>query len=165
MEAGNIGRLTRLETISNSIEQTIQLGKVLGKALRGGEVIALNGELASGKTHLVKGLAQGLDVPDTQQVVSPTFTLVNEYQGRMVLYHIDAYRLESSRQLELLGFDEMCMASGVVAVEWADKVKTLIASYNPIYITLKHTGQGQRSLKINNLPKYIAQEKLYLTIP
>jgi len=144
-----------LEIISHSVDETIALGRAMGKQLQGGEVIALAGTLGTGKTHFIKGLALGLDVADADVVTSPTFTLINEYEGRLPLYHADAYRLEKADQLAALGFDEMCSGLGVVVVEWADRVRPLMNDYKPINIYLEHRGENERSLRIENLPSYV----------
>ena len=139
------------QILSKSVDQTIQLGRSLGRELKGGEVIAMVGTLGTGKTHLIKGIALGLEVTDTEQVTSPTFTLINEYQGRLPMYHIDAYRLENDRQLESLGFDEICAGSNVVVVEWADRVCPLINEYRPIRINIKHQGENERMISFDNM--------------
>jgi tRNA threonylcarbamoyladenosine biosynthesis protein TsaE len=96
-----------IEIVTESAAETVSLGKKLAGGLRGGQIVALIGNLGSGKTHLIKGIAQGLGAPDPTKVCSPTFVLVNEYEardGELTLYHIDAYRLNSVREFELLGF-------------------------------------------------------------
>jgi len=140
-----------LEITSRSVEQTIELGRKLGQALQGGEIIALVGQLGTGKTHLIKGLAMGLGINSSEAVTSPTFTLSNEYQGRLPLCHIDAYRLDHAKQLEALGFDEMCTPPTIVVVEWADRVQTLIEPYHPIWIYLEHRGLDERRVRMENL--------------
>ena len=149
----------QLEIISRSVSDTIALGEKLGKELRGGEIIALSGNLGTGKTHFIKGLALGLEVPNHETVTSPTFTLINEYKGRLMLYHMDAYRLDDSRQLEALGFDEFCCGSEVVVVEWADKVISLLDGYHPIFICLEHRGRNERAITLKNLDPAL-KEKL-----
>ncbi|MCK5270833.1 MAG: tRNA (adenosine(37)-N6)-threonylcarbamoyltransferase complex ATPase subunit type 1 TsaE [Sedimentisphaerales bacterium] len=144
-----------LEIISYGVDETIALGQAVGKQLQGGEVIAMEGTLGTGKTHFIKGLALGLDVADVDVVTSPTFTLINEYEGRLPLYHADAYRLEKADQLAALGFDEMCSGLGVVVVEWADRVRLLMDDYKPINIYLEHRGESERALRIENLPSYV----------
>jgi len=144
-----------LEIVSHSVDETIALGRTIGKQLQGGEVIALEGTLGTGKTHFIKGLALGLDVADVDVVTSPTFTLINEYEGRLQLYHADAYRLEKADELAALGFDEMCGGLGVVVVEWADRVRSLMDDYKPINIYLEHRGENERALRIENLPSYV----------
>lgn len=115
---------------SNSVEATQTIGRRLGAHLAAGNVIALIGPLGSGKTTLVKGIADGAGVADLRQVNSPTFVIVNEYEGTtgtrsLSIHHIDAYRLRGSRDLEALGFDEM-LFSGAVILEWADRVADLL---------------------------------------
>lgn len=115
---------------SENLEATDRIGRRLGAALACGQVIALIGPLGSGKTMLVKGMAGGAGVNDLRQVNSPTFVMVNEYDGYssgpdLRIFHIDAYRLSGSDDLEALGFDEMCVR-GAVVIEWADRVSELL---------------------------------------
>ena len=146
----------QIEILSKSVEQTVELGRKIGAGVDcGGQVIALIGQLGSGKTHLIKGIALGLEIAAAQAVTSPTFTLMNEYEGRLTLYHIDAYRLNSVGELAALGFDEICCGPSLVVVEWADRVRSLVDEYNPIQIVLEHKGETQRLIKIDNLPENI----------
>ncbi|MGH2270175.1 tRNA (adenosine(37)-N6)-threonylcarbamoyltransferase complex ATPase subunit type 1 TsaE [Anaerohalosphaeraceae bacterium U12dextr] len=142
-----------IEIITHSAKDTIELGKNLASALQGGEVVALIGDLGSGKTHLIKGIAIGLNAPDPTKVCSPTFVLVNEYSardGNLTLYHIDAYRLNSLREFELLGFEDFCRPDAIVLVEWADKVLPALSGLNLLRIELSHAGQDQRRIRIVN---------------
>lgn len=112
--------------ISHSPADTFSQGKALGIQLRGGEVIALCGDLGAGKTHFVKGVAAGLG-HDPDEVTSPTFTLVHEYNlGRLPLFHFDFYRLETEDEALQLGFDDYMDSGGVLAIEWADKFEHLL---------------------------------------
>lgn len=111
--------LLRLET--NSAQETEQLGQEIGKLLQPGDVIALNGSLGAGKTCLVRGMARGMGVVD--RVSSPTFTLINEYDGDLPLYHMDMYRLAHPEELEDLGYEEYFYGSGVTVLEWASQVE------------------------------------------
>ncbi len=140
---------------SNSVEQTLDIGKTIGQHLQGGEVIALIGQLAAGKTHLTKGIAMGLEVP-TEEVNSPTFTLINEYEGKLPLYHIDAYRLDTPQQLANIGFDELCSPPNIVLVEWADIVWSIVEAFNPIIIKLQHEEENQRNIQFENTPNSLA---------
>ncbi len=106
-----------------SPEETKNLGKKIGMAMRSGMVIALIGDLGAGKTLLVQGLASGLDVPSEHYVASPSYTLINEYPGRFRLFHIDLYRLNSRNDLEDIGLYEILSGPGVVAIEWAERLK------------------------------------------
>ena len=138
--------------ISNSPQRTIQLGREIGTSLKGGEVIALVGPLGSGKTHLIKGIAAGLGLSDTDQVSSPTFVLVNEYTGpdiRLDIYHIDAYRLDSAAEFEKLGFDDLCYPGSVVLIEWADKVRAVLKNIDCIDIELSHISENKRKIQIS----------------
>ena len=102
-------------------DATEEVGAALGRAVRGGDVVALCGDLGAGKTTLVRGLARGAGA-DAAEVASPTFALVNEYAGRVVVAHLDLYRLERERELDDIGFDDLLDRPEVVAViEWADR--------------------------------------------
>lgn len=140
------------ETVTNSPAETIELGRRFGASLEGGEVVALIGNLGSGKTHFIKGVAAGLESPDMSQVTSPTFVLVNEYEGRggeLTIYHIDAYRLESVAEFEALGFEDYCRPDTVVFIEWADKVLPALSGLDYIRIDLSHEGPSQRKIVIH----------------
>jgi tRNA threonylcarbamoyladenosine biosynthesis protein TsaE len=108
--------------ISHSPAETESLGETFGRAAKRGFVFALSGELGAGKTQLVKGLARGLGIP--ARVHSPTFTLVNEYAGgRLKLFHLDLYRLESRAQIRAAGLEEFLQPDGVAVIEWAEKLE------------------------------------------
>ena len=107
--------------VSNSPEETLRLGEQWGRECKPGWVIGLTGDLGAGKTHLVKGIARGLGI--ASRIASPTFTLVHEYQnGRLPLYHIDLYRLDTEEQVITAGLEEyFSQADGVTVVEWAER--------------------------------------------
>lgn len=141
-----------IEYTTTSAQQTFALGKDLAKLFCGGDVVALIGDLGAGKTHLVKGIAAGLGVPDEQLVTSPTFVLVNEYQtadGRLEVYHLDAYRLKSVQEFEALGVADYCRPDAIVIVEWADKVWQAIEPLDPIVVRMTHCGQDRRRINIS----------------
>lgn len=144
------------DVVSNSPDQTIELGRRIGSQLKGGEVIAVCGPLGSGKTHLIKGIAAGAGAMDQKQVNSPTFVIVNEYTGRLDIYHIDAYRLDSVSDFEMLGFDDFCYPRSVVLIEWADKVESALKTLDYIRIELEHAGRTKRIIHIKNTPQYIS---------
>ncbi len=104
--------------------ETEALGERLGSLFRPGDVIALNGDLGAGKTCLVRGIARALGASDT--VNSPTFTLINHYQGRLPIYHIDLYRLEGLLEMEDLDLEDYFFGSGICLVEWAHKMEPLL---------------------------------------
>jgi len=142
--------------ISNSPEETIELGRKIGSQLKGGEVVAICGALGSGKTHLIKGIAAVAGAAEVGKVTSQTFIIVKEYTGRLDVYHIDAYRLDSIAEFEMIGFDDYCRPQSVVVIEWADKIESALQRINYIRIELFHTGETKRKIHIENTPEYIA---------
>jgi tRNA threonylcarbamoyladenosine biosynthesis protein TsaE len=106
--------------LSEQDKETIQVGQALGSLLEEGDVVALVGVLGSGKTWLTKGLALGLEISSDTVITSPSFALLNEYRGRCLLYHMDAYRLESLQDFLSTGLEECFHEDAVVAMEWAD---------------------------------------------
>jgi tRNA threonylcarbamoyladenosine biosynthesis protein TsaE len=115
-----------MRVVSNSPERTRELGETLGRLLAKGDVVALVGELGSGKTVLAQGLAQGLGVDSDEYVSSPSFALVNQYRGRIPIYHIDTYRLGEAVEMVALGYEDYFEPNGVTIIEWADKVEELL---------------------------------------
>ncbi len=143
------------EIVSNSVGETVEFGRRVGSQLRGGEVIGVCGALGSGKTHLIKGIAAGAGAGDGREVNSPTFVIVNEYKGRLDIYHIDAYRLDSVGEFEMVGFDDFCYRQSVVLIEWAEKVESALAGIDWVRVELAHEGPNRRKIRILNLPKYV----------
>jgi len=111
-----------LTVTSGSTTETVALGARLGSLMREGDFIALTGELGSGKTQFARGVAVGVGVDPAVPVTSPTYTLMNLYQGKFPLYHFDLYRLTGSREAGELGFEEYFYGSGVCLVEWAERL-------------------------------------------
>lgn len=109
---------------THSPDETLHLGKTLGSLLQPGDIITLNGDLGAGKTCLTGGVGRGLHIQG--RVKSPSFTLVNEYQGRVKLYHMDVYRLDSPAEVNELGFDEYFYGDGAVLVEWGQRIKDFL---------------------------------------
>ena len=145
-----------LDIVSKSAGQTVELGRKIGMQLKGGEVIAVCGTLGSGKTHLIKGVAAGAGAQDSaRKVNSPTFVIVNEYAGRVDIYHIDAYRLGSVAEFEMIGFDDFCYRGSVVLIEWADKIESALEGIDYMRIELFHAGDMQRRIHIDKTPSYI----------
>ena len=123
------------------------MGEKIGKKLRGGEVIALIGELGAGKTCLTQGLALGLGINPREYVTSPSFTLINEYQGRLPLYHIDLFRIRGREEVEGLGCEEYCYGEGVTIIEWAEKAESLL-SEEYLRIELIPLDEEQRQIRL-----------------
>lgn len=143
------------DVVSNSPEETIELGRKVGSQLKGGEVVAVCGALGSGKTHLIKGIASGAGAAEARKVTSPTFVIINEYKGRLDIYHIDAYRLDSISEFEMIGFDDYCQPQSVVLIEWADKIESALENIDYIRVELFHAGESKRKIHIENVPDYI----------
>ena len=108
--------------ITSSLEQTWRIGEMLGALLGPGDIVCLYGDLGAGKTSLSYGIALGLEVKE-QYITSPTFTFVNEYEGRVPFYHIDLYRLKDPEELENIGFEEYLDSEGVTVIEWAERAE------------------------------------------
>jgi tRNA threonylcarbamoyladenosine biosynthesis protein TsaE len=121
-------RFFTYHTVSD--DETINLGRKLGAALREGDVVALVGELGSGKTWFTKGIGLGLDISSDTIITSPSFSLVNEYEGRHTFFHMDGYRLESLSDFLSAGLDEYLHQDGVVAMEWADRWPEILPEWN-----------------------------------
>ena len=107
---------------SYSEDETVSWGKILGGLLKAGDIVGLIGDLGAGKTYFVKGVADGLGIPEDQYVASPTFTLINEYRGSVTLYHFDLYRIQHEKEIVGLGYEEYLFGNGLVIIEWAEKM-------------------------------------------
>jgi len=131
--------------ISKNAEDTYKIGEKLGKLLFPGSIICLTGDLGTGKTAFTQGIGKGLGV--SENVVSPTYTIINEYtSGRIPLYHFDVYRLESSDEMYELGCDEYFYGDGVTVVEWADSVEDVIPAERLWIIINKLEEPDQREI-------------------
>ena len=134
-----------MEFITQSPEQTEALGFALGQRLSPGDIIAYKGDLGAGKTAFTRGLAKGLGC--TEQVTSPTYTIVNEYlSGRLPLFHFDMYRLSSSEDLWGIGWDDYLDRNGVCAVEWSENVED--AMENALWVTIESLGGDRRRITL-----------------
>ena len=140
--------MTNFNLISKSSGDTLDIGRIIGENLTGGSVVALTGELGAGKTCLTQGIAKGLEIPEAYYITSPTFTLINEYPGRIPLYHMDVYRLSGSRDLEDMGYEEYFYGDGVVVIEWAEKVDDIIPA-EALLIKLEHINSSKRKISIS----------------
>jgi len=131
---------------SRSVDDTLALGRRLGRAARAGDCLALVGELGSGKTHLAKGIAEGLGAASAREVASPTFVLCREYLGgRIPFYHFDAYRLRGATDLEAIGSDEVLSGDGLSAVEWADRAPEALPP-DHLEVRLEVAGEAERRM-------------------
>ena len=135
------------EILTHSEEETSAAGERLGATLRAGDVVLLYGELGAGKTAFVRGLARGLGA-SSDEVSSPTFTLIQEYAGRVTLYHVDLYRLEP-REIPDLGLEDLVLGEGVVAIEWADRWPGRPDDVTEV--TIAHAGEDARSIRISRV--------------
>ena len=132
---------------TSSAEETIELGKKIGKLLKKGDIIAMQGTLAAGKTTITKGIAKALGITDT--ITSPTFCLISEYQGTMPLYHMDVYRLDGTEDFINLGTDDMLYGDGVSIIEWSEKIMDELPS-NTIVLKITPQDDGKRLIEIDN---------------
>ncbi len=131
--------------LTTSREETVSLGTQLGRLCEAGDVLLLFGELGAGKTSLIQGVASGLDVGE--YTFSPSFVLVREYQGRLVLYHMDFYRMESVEEVADLGIDDYLYGDGVCAVEWADRGVGLLPEKH-LHIELQYVPNADQSRQV-----------------
>jgi len=136
-----------MEIISESARKTLAIGKLIARNLNKGDIVCLFGDLGSGKTVLTKGLACALGV-DKRQIVSPTFVLIREYQGKVPIYHFDLYRLNKPEDILGLGYEEYFFDEGITVVEWADKLGVLRPK-EFLKIELRVLGEKKRQLRIS----------------
>jgi len=115
-----------IEFVSPSPETTFEYGRMLGRLLHAGDVVALSGDLGAGKTCFVQGVSIGAGARDRSQITSPTFTLIQEYQGRTPIYHFDVYRLNRAEDLYDLGFEEYFYGAGITLIEWAERIPSFL---------------------------------------
>ncbi|MFY9618944.1 MAG: tRNA (adenosine(37)-N6)-threonylcarbamoyltransferase complex ATPase subunit type 1 TsaE [Pyrinomonadaceae bacterium] len=140
------------EYVSNNEQETFDLGVRIGQQLVGGEILLLNGSLGAGKTVFVKGIAHALDV-DEDDVSSPSFTLVNPYQGRLLLYHIDLYRLdEGASAAHAVDLDELLSDErAVTIIEWAERMGRYPLPPSAWNVSITGDGDAPRKISINEL--------------
>ncbi len=134
---------------TESVEETRALGAQLAEMLDAGAVLGLYGDLGTGKTHLVKGIAEGLGIPPST-VRSPTFTILHTYDdGARPLYHFDAYRVQTPDEFVELGFEEFVYGEGITCIEWADRVESLLPPHT-LPLTLDHVAQHERRIALHD---------------
>jgi tRNA threonylcarbamoyladenosine biosynthesis protein TsaE len=143
-----------LDFISHSESQTRRLGARLAALLKPGDVLALIGDLGSGKTRWVQGVCEGLGVTDP--VISPSFTLINEYPGRWPVYHIDLYRIEDPHELFTIGLEDYLYGSGICLIEWADRAANILPESH-LAIELYHLEETKRRVVLRPYDARFAQ--------
>lgn len=140
---------------SDSSEYTIHVGRIIGATAERGDVVALSGDLGTGKTCLTQGIARGLEVPEVYPITSPTFTLINEYPGRCILYHFDIYRLTGAKDLEDMGYEDYFYGNGVTVIEWAERINSILPP-NALFVQMNYLGENDRELILTGSENRIA---------
>lgn len=135
--------------ITNSASETILIAEKLARTLRPGDMIALSGDLGSGKTTFTKGIGKGLGVKDSKRINSPTFVLIKEYSGKIPLYHLDLYRLDALKEIENLAVEEYIYGTGVTVIEWAEKIECLLPKKR-ISVRFKVKGDNKREVMVED---------------
>ncbi|MBZ5656870.1 MAG: tRNA (adenosine(37)-N6)-threonylcarbamoyltransferase complex ATPase subunit type 1 TsaE [Acidobacteriia bacterium] len=134
--------------LTHSAAETIALGRQFANELAPPLIVLLRGDLGAGKTTLVKGIAEGFQAASAQDVTSPTFTLVHEYRGpRATLYHIDLYRIDTERELETLGLDDLLAPDSILLIEWGEKFPRFVCDRN-LEIVLERVGEDDRRIQV-----------------
>lgn len=137
-----------MRVISSSEQETRELGKQMSQKVTPGTVISLRGSLGAGKTVFAKGFAEGLGI--TEAIVSPTFTLVQEYDGRLKLYHLDLYRLSGEDEFESMGGEDFLYSDGVALIEWSEKIEDMLPD-DTIFINITINEDLTRSIEIKGM--------------
>ncbi len=137
---------------TESVEETMNLGRKLGSIIEKGSTVCLTGDLGTGKTHFAKGFAEGLGIEDN--ITSPTFTIVNEYyEGRLPFYHFDVYRVNDVEEILQVGFEEYVYGQGVTLIEWADMIETILPD-ELIHVKIEKTERpDERKITIRSFGK------------
>ncbi|MFH1710568.1 MAG: tRNA (adenosine(37)-N6)-threonylcarbamoyltransferase complex ATPase subunit type 1 TsaE [bacterium] len=133
---------------TKSHKETVLLGERIGKSLKPNDIVALSGELGAGKTTLIQGIAKGLGVQNW--VTSPTFTIVNEFKGKLNLYHMDLYRINNIEEAEDIAIEEYFTKGGVTVIEWAEKIRSMLPD-GVIGIKINVVSENERSFNIEGL--------------
>ena len=137
------------EFITHSAEETTAVGRKLAASMAPSELVLLRGDLGAGKTTLVKGIATGFGAATEDEVTSPTFTLIHEYSGPAVmLYHIDLYRVDTQRELETLGLDDLMTETSILLIEWGEKFPRFREDRD-IEIALERLGENERRIRVS----------------
>ncbi len=134
---------------TTSPEETITLGEKIGSLLKKGDIIAMQGTLAAGKTTITKGIAKALGIKDT--ITSPTFCLISEYEGKMPLYHMDVYRLDGAEDFANLGTEDMLYGDGISIIEWSEKIMEELPK-KTIILKIEPNEDNSRTISLENWP-------------
>jgi tRNA threonylcarbamoyladenosine biosynthesis protein TsaE len=132
---------------TRSASETLRIGKNIGNRLLPGDIVALVGELGAGKTQFIKGLAAGVGIGSLTYISSPSFTLIREHPGKIPFYHMDLFRLGGEKEAEELGLEDYFQGGGITAIEWADKIPSLLPKER-LLIHIAYTGKNTRSIEI-----------------
>lgn len=143
--------MNSVSVLSTSTEQTLRLGEKLARHLRKGDILCLQGELGSGKTTLIKGIAKGLKIAPAK-VNSPTFVLMNAHEGKLPFYHFDLYRLEEIHEISSIGYEEFLYGNGIAVIEWAERLGALTPK-EYLRVELKHQGENERLIQLSAVGK------------
>lgn len=136
------------EFLTHSAEETTELGRRLVPELSPPKLVVLRGDLGAGKTTLIKGIAEGFRAASQENVTSPTFTLIHEYRGPEVnVYHVDLYRVDTQRELDTLGLDDLLSEKSVVLIEWGEKFRRFLRECD-VEITIERLGENDRKIMI-----------------
>ena len=135
-----------MTVITNSPEETISFGEKIGKLLRGGDIIAFSGDLGAGKTTMTRGIAVGMGLPD--EVTSPTFAIVNEYRGKLDMYHFDMYRIIDEDSVESTGYYDYPQGDSVFVIEWSENVSGILPA-DTIEINILRVDDNVRKITVN----------------
>jgi tRNA threonylcarbamoyladenosine biosynthesis protein TsaE len=138
------------EITTHSADETIAFGRTLTRLLAPPKLVLLRGDLGAGKTTLIKGIAAAFKAASEEDVTSPTFTLVHEYRGPLAnLYHIDLYRVDTPRQLETLGLDDLVAEDSILLIEWGEKFARFVRDRD-VEITLERVGENDRKIQVTS---------------
>jgi tRNA threonylcarbamoyladenosine biosynthesis protein TsaE len=138
------------EITTHSAEETVAFGRTLTRVLAPPKLVLLRGDLGAGKTTLIKGIASAFEAASEENVTSPTFTLVHEYRGPLAnLYHIDLYRVDTPRQLETLGIDDLIAEDSILLIEWGEKFPRFVRDRD-VEITLERVGENDRKIQVTS---------------
>jgi tRNA threonylcarbamoyladenosine biosynthesis protein TsaE len=142
--------MTTREITTHSAEETIAFGRTLTRLLAPPKLVLLRGDLGAGKTTLIKGIATAFEAASEEDVTSPTFTLVHEYRGPIAnLYHIDLYRVDTPRQLETLGLDDLIAEDSILLIEWGEKFPRFVRDRD-VEISLERVGENDRKIQVSS---------------